>query len=153
MAGVKFKVVTPAVPTGTAAKTILLITAAANHRVLIKGFNIAFQGVTNTDAPILVRLAHYSDDGTDGVTNTPIKVNTSDSESIEATALQGPSGTWTVEPTISETFWRTYIHPQQSHREWFPFGEEIVVPGGESFGIAVTAGVSVNCVACLDAEE
>ena len=153
MAGVKAKFVTPEIATGTAAKVILLITAAANHRVLLKGFNIAFKGVTNTDAPILVRISRISDVGVGGISNPALKLNPSDTEALQVTGLQGPAGAWGTDPSLSETFWRTEVHPQLTHREWFPFGEEIVIPGGASVGISVTASVSVSAIAAFDVEE
>jgi hypothetical protein len=148
MAGVRGKLVTPEIATGTAAKTLLQLIAASNHRVILKGFGVSFKGVTTTDPPVFVRLLRQTTAGT-GTTNNPVKVNSSDDETLQTTGTRAMS----AEPTASDVLWSGEVHPQNAHAEWFPWGEEIVIPGGGRVGLEVTSSVSVSALAHFSFEE
>ena len=154
MAGVKFTLGTEGtVATGTALKTILQAVAAANHRVLLKGFGISFDGASPTGVPILVNIQRQTGTGTGGSAVTARKKNEGDNETVQTTGLKGPAGTWTAEPTAGEIV-RTYlVHPQSGQVEYFPFGEEIPVIGGNRCAIVVTAPAGVNAAAFFDCDE
>lgn len=147
MAGVNGELVTGEVQTGTALKTILQLIAAANHRVLVQGFGIAFKGVSNTDAPVWVRVLRQTGGTLSSL--TPSKRNSSDDETLQTTGKH----TATVEPTPGNVLWSGYVHPQNSHTEWFPFGEELVVPGGGILGLEVTSGVDIKCIGKFSFQE
>ena len=148
MAGIKAFAQTGEVATGTSKKTILQIVAASNHRVLVKEFQISFKGVTNTDAPILVEVTRQSDAGTMS-SLTLVKADESTDETLQTTAQH----TATVEPTETAVVKSFEVHPQGSYTWQATFGDELMVKGGTRLAIAVTAGVTVNCVASMYIEE
>ena len=150
MAGVRFTAAVDGVATGTAKKTILQVTPAANHRVKVSEWGISFNGTTNTDAPIEVELVRQTDAGT-MTSLTLVKVNEDDGETLQTTAQH----TSTSEPTEGSVRKRSYIHPQGGMVWQAPFGQEIILTGSTSdrLALVVTAGVSVSCEAYMVCEE
>lgn len=148
MAGVRFKAVTAEVTTGTSAKTVVQIVAAANHRIKVDRWGIAFKGVAPTDAPIKVRLLRQTDAGTTSAL-TPVKNNPGDDEALQVTARH----TATAEPTAGDVLETVEAHPQAGYEVILPLTQEIIVPGGTRLGIEVTATVSTSCVAWINGEE
>jgi hypothetical protein len=148
MAGVKFVAQTAEVATGTAKKTLLQLLAPANQRVLVKEISISFDGVTNTNEPILVQITRQSTAGT-MTALTLQKMNTGDNETLQTTAQH----TATVEPTETAELMGEQVHPQGGYTWQAPFGGEIVITGGERLGIAVTASVTANAKTRIIGEE
>lgn len=148
MAGILFAAVTGEVATGTAAKTLLQVVAAANQRVKIKEISVSFKGVSPTDAPILVTVSRQTTAGTMSAL-TPAKLNESDAETLQTTAQH----TATAEPTTGASVIKEEVHPQTGFIWQSPFGGEVVIQGGGKLGIVVTAGVSVSAVARVIGEE
>lgn len=148
MAGVRGKLVTPEIATGTVAKTLLQLIAASNHRVILKSFSISFKGVTTTDPPVFVRLLRQTTAGT-GTSNPPVKANSSDDETLQTTGTRAMS----AEPTAGDVLWSGEVHPQNAHKEFYQWGEEDIVPGGGRVGIEVTSSVSVSAVCVISFEE
>ncbi len=148
MSGVGFRAQTAEIATGVAAKTLLQIVAAANHRVIVKEVSISFKGVSPTDAPILARVLRLTTAGTMSAL-TLVKNNSSDDETLQTTGLHTAS----VEPTAGDVLISEEIHPQTGFLWQATFGGEIVVPGGTRLGIDVTAGTSVSAVARIMGEE
>jgi hypothetical protein len=130
------------------AKTVLQVVAATNHRVLIEAFNISFDGVSPTAEPVLVEVVRQTTAGTMSAL-TPVKLNTADDETLQATAQH----TATVEPTTTDVLFRQDIHPQTGWKEFRPLGKEWVVPGGARIAVRCTAPASVNAVAGFDFNE
>lgn len=151
MAGLKFRLQTAEISSGTAKQVVLQVIAPANQRVKVKEIAISFKGIVNTDAPILCAVERQSTAGSGGTSLTPVKVVTSDSETIQSTALKAINGS--TMPTVTNTEMTEEVHPQGGFLWQAPYGEELIVAGGERLGIAVTAGVSVNCVARMVCEE
>lgn len=149
MAGVRFHIPTAEIATGIVVKTLLQILAAANHRVLIDGITISFQGVVATDSPILVEVLRQTDAGTGGTALTAKKNNDGDDEALQVTALTAP----TAEPTGGDVLKRWLVHPQAGRPWQAPFGREIVVKGGGRLGLRVTAAASVDAVVEIEGEE
>lgn len=143
MAGLRFRANTAQVATGTSAKTILQLVAAANHRVVVPRISISFEGVTPTDAPIQVVIRKQTDAGT-MTSLTLVKDNDNDDETLQTTAQH----TATAEPSASDILETRLVHPQGS-RDFGPF----VIPGGDRIGVVVTAGVSIDCVVSALCEE
>src|SRR6266702_558711 len=81
------------VPTGNGAKTMLQVQAAANDRIRVLGWSVAFKGTSATDAPLIVQLMRQSTAGTGlqtGVAGTNIsKKNVDDSPTIQTAILFG----------------------------------------------------------------
>lgn len=148
MSGVGFKAVVAGVATGTSAKTLMQIVAASNHRVLAKEIGVAFQGTSNSAAPILVEVLRQSDAGTMSAL-TPVKANDSDDETLEVTAQH----TATAEPTPGDVIFKQYVHPQSGFYWQAPFGGEQAIKGGGRLGIRVTAGADVNAAVTFVGEE
>ncbi len=149
MAGVRFSAQTAEITTGTTLKTVLMITAAANVRVLVREVSVSFKGVTSTDAPILVQVLRFSTAGT-FTSLTPVKNNDGDDETLQVTA----GHTATAEPTPGDVLVREEVHPQGGAFLWqATYGDEFVVKGGSRLGVSVTAGASTSCVARIRGEE
>lgn len=120
-------------------KTMLQITAAANHRVKILGWSIFFDeeiGDATPSIPLLVSIGKQS--GGTGTANTPIKKMIA-AETIQTTAKDNFSVASTT--TIIES---KVINAQTGFEVLFPMGQEIILAGGELFGIDVTPGATIS---------
>lgn len=148
MAGIRAVANPGEVTTGTSAKTVLQVVAAANHRVLIKEWGLFCKGIAPTDAPLKVRLLRQTTAGT-MTALTPLSRGGSYTETIQTTAQH----TATVEPTAGDVLAQREIHPQTGYQTILPFGEEIVIAGGGRVGIEVTAGVSISVIPEIVFEE
>lgn len=148
MAGVRFAAVTGQVSTGTAAKTVLQVVAASNHRVIIDEISISFEGTSNTATPIQVRVLRQTTAGT-MTALTPIKVDDSADETLQVTAQH----TATAEPTASDVFMSELVHPQTGFCWQAPFGHELVCGGADRIGVEVTAAASIDCISRVFGHE
>lgn len=148
MAGVAFAAVTAEISTGTSAKTLIQVVAAANHRIKINELSVSFKGTSNSAAPIKVRVLRQTDAGTASAL-TPVKGNDADDETLQTTAQH----TATAEPTAGDVLRSLEVHPQSGFYWQAPFGGEIIVKGGGRVGIEVTAGADVNAIAQIIGEE
>lgn len=151
MSALNSLLVTPELATGTSAKTLMQIVAPSNHRVLLKHLEVAFQGITATDTPILVELLRQTDAGTTDAL-TPVKKCSADDETLQVTARQAKTSGH-VEPTAGDVIFRTYVHPQTARRAAYTSERAYVIKGGERLGVRVTAGVSVNATVSAEVEE
>lgn len=136
------------IATGTGAKTLIQIVAAANHRVKVLGFHVSFDGTSSTAAPIAVRLLRQTTAGT-MTSLTPVKWDDSIADSLLTTAQH----TATAEPTSGDVLLSANVHPQSGYEVLFPFGQEPIVGGGDRVGLEVTAGADVNAFAWIRFEE
>lgn len=148
MAGQHGKAVTAQVATGTAAKTIVQVVAAANHGIKVTGWGISFEGVSVTATPIQVRLLRQTTAGTMSAL-TPVKKRDSDGDTLDTTAQH----TATAEPTAGDVLATVLVHPQGGYSEFPPFGSEYYVGAGDRIGIEVTSAADVDCVAEIHFEE
>lgn len=148
MAGVRFKAVTGEVATGTSAKTILQVVAAANHGLKIDEVSISFKGTSNTATPIKVDVLRQTTAGT-MTSLTPVKDPDDSDETLQVTAQH----TATAEPTAGDVLMSELVHPQQGYTWQAPFGREIKVGGGDRLAVRVTAAADVNCIARVAGEE
>lgn len=145
MSGVKFRANTAQVATGTAAKTIMQLVAASNHRIIVNKIVVSFEGVTATDAPIQVRVLRQTTAGTmTGL--TPVKDSDSDDETLQVTAQHTATGT---EPTAGDVLESQLVHPQSSRVFVGPY----IVKGGGRLGVEVTSGVNIDCIVSAYGEE
>jgi len=150
MAGVKFRVRTNPITTGTSAKTLLQIVAASNHGVLLNAIGVDFNGVSNTDAPIRVDVLRQTTAGTMGTSASSIVKDPDDSDETLQTTIQDTASS---EPTAGDILMTRYVHPQSGYDWAARFGEEIKIGGGDRLGIRVTASVSVSAVVSVRGEE
>jgi hypothetical protein len=148
MAGNRFKGATAAIATGTSAKTLAQIVAAANHKVLIDGVRISFNGVSSTAEPIKVDILRQTTAGTMSAL-TLVKDPDDWSETMQTTAQH----TATAEPTSGDVLHSQYVHPQQGTVWEFAFSRTIAIGGGDRLGVRVTAAASVNALVEFAGEE
>jgi len=145
MAGLRISAVSGSVATGTSNKTILSITAPANQRLVIDRASISFAGVSPTADKILVQILRSATGGSGSSGVTVQKVNASDAESVQATAAKDYSGG----PMSGTAIFEELVHPQSGYTA----PEKIIVKGGETLAINVTAVAGVNCRARFNGEE
>jgi len=148
MAGVHFHGTIQIDTIGTSKVTLLQIIAAANHRVKLSEFSVAFNGTTNTNEPILLELARQTDAGTMS-SLTLEKDNEGDNETIQTTAQH----TATAEPTTGNTIRHEYIHPQTGQVWQAPWAKEFTIIGGNRLGFIVTAANDVDATLYVAGEE
>lgn len=127
------------VSTGTAAKTMIQLVAAANHAIEIIEVSVGFHGTNNTHEPILVELLRQTDAGTMSVL-TPAKGDDSVGDTLDTSAQH----TATSEPTGSDVLGVWTVHPQTGLVYQPPPGA-IIVGAGDRAGLRVTAANSVSC--------
>lgn len=149
MAGVHFTMDTGEVALVAAtAKTVIEVTAAANHRCLIREMTIMFKGVAVSNEPVTVELTRFATTGT-GSAGTEQKVDPDYSETIQTSFKFDDS----AEPA-SQTVLRTWaIHPQSGVILPLPFDRPIPIPGADLIGIRCTADDAVNALVHMVAEE
>lgn len=149
MSGKKFRVCTPSAAVALAAataKTAIQIVAAANNPVTIPWIEIAFDGVVPTDQPVACLIERQTNGpGTPGTAPTIVEVPNGDPGTLQTTAVTG-GGT---EPTGSDDYHRTFLHPQGRHVILGPF----YVVGGDRLGVVLTAPAAVNCHITIPGEE
>jgi hypothetical protein len=150
MAGVGIFAQVLPVAFSTVTKTLVQFVPPANQRIVVNEWDVSFNGTSNTATPIEVDIVRQTSAGTSSAL-TIRKRNTSDSETVQSSALQ----TFTAEPTdggdvpLSEQ-----VHPQTGYT-WQPgYGREVSIPGGGRLGLRlVTPGAGANATARLAGEE
>lgn len=113
------------------AETVLQLTAAANHRIRIKGFSVTVAGTAAID--LTVRIIRQTTAGTSGTAVTPVKIEPAAAETIQTTAATN----FSVEPTATDVL--QYKRLQGSYEKIFPLGQELIVAGGGRIAIECTA--------------
>lgn len=121
------------------AKTVLQLVAAANHRVKVLGYQLAFDGVSTTAEPVQIRVLRQTTAGT-MTALTPTKRDDSIADSLLTTAQH----TATAEPTAGDVLEAMECHPQQGYAVFYPMGAEIIIGGGDRVGWELTAPAAVN---------
>lgn len=151
MAAHEFELSTASIAlTGGAATTVLQVVAAANIRVRIMAFGVAFNGATSTSVPALVELVRQSTAGTTSAL-TPTKKDDSIAETLQSTARH----TATVEPTTGDTLKAINVPTYMGRYEWHAPSREraIICGGGDRVGIRINAPANVSVVAWMECEE
>ena len=128
-------------------KTLLQITAPANQRVKILRYGVSFDGVSATGAPVQIYAGKQTGVWT-GTANVPTRV-TPGTETVQTTAKDA----MTVEGTQGVRVDATHVHPQSSYIRDLAYGQEVILAGGEMFGISVNADAIVNAKAFIEFEE
>ena len=121
------------------ADTILQIVAASNHPVIVDSVVVSFNGITPADIPIKVELVLQSDVGAGGTAVTCVKTNQSMSETLQTTAVRGP----TTEPTGTTIYHTEFVHEQGGVPLLIP-PRKFVIKGGDRLGIRMTPGASIT---------
>ncbi len=132
-----------------AAKTVLMITAASNHRVLVTKLLVTGKGIVVTDTPIRVRLYRASTAGTPGSSPTAVKNNSGDNETIQTTV----GINFSAEPTVGDVLDVFDFHPMQGQGVFFPIDGKITVIGGERLAVECLAAQGQTVTATMSFEE
>lgn len=149
MARLRFTLATTAeVVFTTSLKTAASITTPANQRVAIRGFAIAFDGVSSTAGGAEVQLVIHSSSGTYSVA-TLSKTLRGTTEALNSSGNFNCS----AEPTYSAILKSYEVNQMTGYERAFAQDEEIELAGGERFGILVRASSGVNGHVFIDAEE
>lgn len=151
MAGLIFTAEVTAYAVSTSgAKTALAITAPTNQRVKILGWSFDFDGVTGTFVPVTVELVEFTAGGAGTATSgTGSKTDQSLPETVQTTV----KNTYTVEPSTANPLITRKINPTTGYGEAFPYGQEIICPGGKMIGIRMLSANAVNAYVTLRCEE
>lgn len=133
---------------GATPKTVLMLTAPANHRAKILGWSVGFDGTVAGNEPVVVELVRYTTSGT-FTSVTPKPCDDDLTETFQSTGGANAS----AEPTASDIIAVKEVHPQTAYEVLYPFGQEIKVKGSGRVGIRCTAPQAVNCFPEIRFEE
>jgi len=132
------------------AKTVAMVTAAANQCVRVKEIRVTFDGATSTATPVKIETGRPSSAGT-FTAATLRKKDTARAETIQTTGGINASAepTWTT--VIDDT---AYIPAYGGVYHYIaPFDNPIIVAGGARYGVRCTAPANVNSSTKMDVEE
>ena len=149
MARLRFNLATTAeIACTTSLKTVLSLFPPANTRMVLRGFGVAFDGVSSTAGAAEVTLVLHSSSATmtGGTLNKDVQGTT---ESLATSGSYAAS----AEPTINSVLRSYNVNPMTGYERAFAEDEEIQVSGGQRIGLQVRASSSVNVHAFLVAEE
>lgn len=157
MAAVGYSVTTEGAVALTAAtaKSILGVKAHANSGLQLKGFMVAFDGVTASDVPALVDICYSTFASNSPGTNS---TGTTEMQTYGRVLAAGFTGahTWTAanEPTVLTVFKQFLLAPDKGviAYQW-PLGQEPDCALAEGFVIRVNAPATVSVRATLDVER
>jgi hypothetical protein len=123
-------------------RTILQVYAAnSNVREAVTLVRLSIRGGTMGDPPVLVELLRQTSAGTGGTTVTPVHKNPSAAETLQLTALSGP----TSEPTAGDLLDYRYASPVLGE---VMFTTRQEMPGGGRLAVRVTTQASVSTITC-----
>jgi hypothetical protein len=123
----------------TTAKSVLGVNAPAQFGVDLRGFEIAFDGVTNTDKPVLIEICQCT-----FATNPPGTASTSNTvQQVYGRAVTAgfvSAYNWTTEPTVITVVKTLRVTPNGGtyDYDW---------PLGETLDNAVSTGFAIRCTA------
>lgn len=129
----------------TTAKTVLAVLAPATFGVDLRGFEIAFDGVTTTDKPVLIEVCSL----TAATNSTPGTANTNENANIAqiygraiAVGFTAFSGS-TSEPTVLTPVKILRLTPNGGTYDYdWPLGETYDSPVSQGFAVRCTAPTS-----------
>lgn len=136
----------------TGTKTILQVGAPANHRIVIKGFQMSFDGVSSTAGVLLVELVTQTTGTQSATAATAFKDVMGTTEAVQTTGLFN----FSAEPTLVNTVRSYNVVPQTGYERAFAPDEDIEISGGTRLGLRVTGyagSTAVNVAAHLSVEE
>lgn len=143
MSGLRAVAASNANNTGTATKTLVLVSAPANTGLKITKWGCHFGGISPTAGKIDVETLLAASGGT-GTTLTPRKRD-GHSGSVQSTSKED----YSAEPSGGTVIDSKLIHPQSGIEQ--PM--DLIIPPGGSFSIRVTAAASVESRAFVEFEE
>ena len=129
-------------------ETILQLVAAANHRVILTGYSMNGEGISNTQNPGIWDLIRQTTAGTSSAGTV-----TKEDDSIAETLLTTSLDTFTVEPTKGD-FCRSHtVHPQTSLQLKEQFSREKIIGGGDRLALQAQYTQAQNVGVSMDFEE
>lgn len=134
------------------AKTILKVTAGANHQVAILAIDLGFHGTDSTKEPIKITLVRVTSAGTMSAA-TPVAWDGSVSHTFDTTVTKNATAEPTGSTTVSNEVYEIALHGQNTLVRHFP--EPIIVQASGSIALVVTpaAGVSPSVNATIICQE
>ena len=144
MAGRKGIALQSGITTGTSAKTLIQLVAAANHAIRLVEVAIGFHGTSNTAEPIKVELVRQTDAGTMS-SLTLVNADSGVNDTLDTTGQH----TATAEPTGSTVVRVWAIHPQTQFVISANELTDVIVPASGRIGLRVTAAASTTADAYL----
>ncbi len=130
------------------AKTVLHLLAGTGVRVAIQAITVSFDGISNIEPGVLIRLVRQTTAPT-GTARNPLQKDDDVATALIATGLENVS----VEPTDSDIVYTWHIHPQAGAQLPLPLPGEIIVAAAARLGLKITADNAVNCLATIEGEE
>lgn len=136
-----------------AAKTVIGAKAHANSGLQLKGFEIAFDGVTASAVPVLCEVCYCTwganSPGTNSTSTTPRQ-----NYGRVLTAGFTSGKTWTTEPTTLTVIKEFLLAPDKGVIAFqYPLGQEPDCALAEGFAIRLTAPANVNVRASMNVER
>ena len=128
-------------------KTVLQLIAPANTSLAVIGFEVSFDGVSNTAEPVIIQILRQTTAGT-VTARTPLKTKDK-STALQSTGSENAS----VEPTAGDVLKTFHVHPRAGVLYPFNIDNEIEIAGGGRLGLKLTAPAAVNCLATINFEE
>lgn len=135
------------------AKTILGVKAHANSGLQLKGFMVAFDGVTSSAVPVLVEVCYCTFGANSPGTNS---TGTAENQVYGRVLTAGFTGgrNWTTEPTTITVLKEFLLAPDKGIIAFqFPLGQEPDTALGEGLCIRCNAPAAVNVRASMDVER
>jgi hypothetical protein len=142
----------PVTAVNSATVTVIQISAPANQRLKVLGYELSFDGTNSANAPAIVSIERQTGGTFTNTAVAPAKVNdpTGTGETLQASS----KNTMTVAPTSGDVlhyhtvpvFGGLLIYPQSP-------GQEDLIYGGSILGIKVTTTSTVNCYGTVRYEE
>lgn len=145
--GASSRIAATAVAAATA-ETILQLVAAANHRVVLSGYNMNGLGTSNTESPGEWELQRQTSAGTSSAGTV-----TKDDDSIADTLLTTALELFTVEPTLGDFLRSHTVHPQTSLNIKEQFSREKIIGGGDRMGLRAEYVEAQSVSVSMDFEE
>jgi hypothetical protein len=135
------------------AKTIMGVKAHANSGIQLKGFMVAFDGVTASAVPVQVEICYATfatnAPGTNSTSTTP-----RNTYGRQLTAGLTSARNWTTEPTVLTTIKSFLLAPDKGVIAFqYPLGQEPDTALGEGIAIRCTAPAIVNVRGTMDVER
>jgi hypothetical protein len=139
--------------TAATAKSIVGAKAHANSGLQVKGFLVAFAGVTASAVPVLIELCYATfatnSPGTNSTSTTPRQAY---GRALTAGFTSGKN--WTTEPTALTVIKEMLLSPNGGVVSFqYPLGQEPDCALGEGFVIRCNAPAGVDVRATLDVER
>lgn len=133
-----------------ATQTVLQIQAPSNQRIAINEWQLSLQGTDSSHAPVKVQVVRQTDAGSGSSSVTPVKINSADDETPQATVIRNPTG----EPTTTDIIDEVFVPPNGGIYTWGPGNTgSLIVKGAERIGFRIVAGNANDYVFTVKYEE